>query len=117
MVRSCCPTLSLLMCKMSFRCEQRIPSWPNALDRNKEQCSLNFLLLLLLLLLLQVLLIWCGATLGNLVQLRGCLHSPGTIAINPSGATKNFFDNTKDPVSADAGSRRVYVPDTISGAF
>jgi hypothetical protein len=98
------------MCKMSFRCEQGIPSWPNALNRNKEQCSLKFLLLLLLL-------IWCGATLGNLVQLRGCLHSPGTIAINPSGATKNFFDNTKDPVSADAGSRRVYVPDTISGAF
>ncbi|BDA49267.1 Glutamate receptor 2 [Coccomyxa sp. Obi] len=39
----------------------------------------------------------------------------GTIAINPSGATKNFFDNTKDPISADAGSRRVYTPDTITG--
>ena len=38
------------------------------------------------------------------------------MAINPSGATKNFFDNTKDPISADAGSRRTYVSDTVSGA-
>ncbi|KAK9918578.1 hypothetical protein WJX75_005119 [Coccomyxa subellipsoidea] len=49
-------------------------------------------------------------------SLKDLTSRNGTIAINPSGATKNFFDNTKDAISADAGSRRLYVPDTVSAA-
>jgi hypothetical protein len=44
-----------------------------------------------------------------------CCVSAGTIAINPSGSTYSYFQDTQDPISADAGSRRIYVSDVPSG--
>ena len=54
----------------------------------------------------------CGAAL-----VLSCLRPScaATIAINPGGATKSYFDHTQDPVSADVGSRRLYAKDVLEG--
>ena len=44
-----------------------------------------------------------------------CHCCAATIAINPGGATKSYFDHTQDPISADVGSRRTYAKDVLEG--
>ena len=50
----------------------------------------------------------CCLSPSTNLQILAFPHA-ATIAINQSGAAKEYFSHTKDPVGADVGSRRVFV--------